>query len=98
PPSSTPFPYTTLFRSGRRRPVDVEVVDPVRAAVGPLDERIGRARGRERRAVEIGRQVGLLRGAAGDTGRHEGRCASGQHRGTVRSEEHTSELQSLAYL
>src|SRR2546423_11643447 len=57
PPRSTLFPYTTLFRSERRQPGLVEVLDH-------LDD--------------AGRVIPL--------------------QPPVRSEEHTSELQSLAYL
>src|SRR2546425_3171848 len=62
PPRSTLFPYTTLFRSNRRR----------RAQVVPERGRglADRSRERQKRA----------------------------HRRRPRSEEHTSELQSLAYL
>src|SRR2546425_9580386 len=63
PPRSTLFPYTTLFRSARRRR---------RGGRRPgtaLDGRCGRAR-----------------------------CGIAVRRTSPRSEEHTSELQSLAYL
>src|SRR5205823_14384503 len=84
PPSSTLFPYTTLFRSlrpGRRPP--------------------GKLRGRVRRADQLGRpglvaaQVRRPRPAP-----PQGRPPGGLRRGgrRPRSEEHTSELQSLAYL
>src|SRR5262245_64252984 len=63
PPRSTLFPYTTLFRSKRRR-----------------------ARRSDRRAQRVGGTDQLERGAtlAGQRGK--------------RSEEHTSELQSLRHL
>src|SRR2546425_9665695 len=82
PPRSTLFPYTTLFRS-----------------------RIWRAAGRERES-KTGRQQAAIGGkwphrallppsaalaACGGVGR-------GRQKRSVRSEEHTSELQSLAYL
>src|SRR2546430_11761654 len=68
PPRSTLFPYTTLFRSHRR---------------GPL-ERLG---GRQRRAIGTLRRhdVGDRRTPLGDGTR-------------LRSEEHTSELQSQSNL
>src|SRR5438046_8568953 len=73
PYRSTPFPYTTLFRSprggGGRRPSDV------RGLRGPLHRRSGIARRLLRRRE---------RGAGA--------------RAEVRSEEHTSELQSLTNL
>src|SRR5258706_6953676 len=73
PPRSTLFPYTTLFRSGRRR-------DPVRA----------RARARAR-ALAGGRRGHV---AAGDPPRGGRRDLAP----AARSEEHTSELQSLTNL
>src|SRR5205814_10255785 len=67
PPSSTLFPYTTLFRSRRRR-------RPVRA-----------------------RPAGVAVGTPGSARRmFPGR--SGIQRPPPRSEEHTSELQSLRHL
>src|SRR2546425_5087431 len=69
PPRSTLFPYTTLFRSGRR---------PQQRAA----RRAGAA-GHARRAAHTACLFG-------ERGRRPG--------GTDRSEEHTSELQSLAYL
>src|SRR5205823_12645589 len=91
PPASTPFPYTTLFRSRctvRRAPLDAvlprergDVHDGAGARVQhgleerPRDEV-------ERADVHPHRRVPVL-----ERELHEGR-----------SEEHTSELQSLAYL
>src|SRR2546423_8953045 len=82
PPRSTLFPYTTLFRS---------------------DDDVAGEQGR----IGLGVEVGLVAGDAPV-------CAHGHHgaflgdeprqarrvvkKGAVRSEEHTSELQSLAYL
>src|SRR3989441_2343390 len=75
PPRSTLFPYTTLFRSGKRGlPVEPRLRE--RIAVG------------EGVAHDVRRSV---RDAALDRS-----CGSGP--GDGRSEEHTSELQSLAYL
>src|SRR3712207_7536313 len=70
PPRSTLFPYTTLFRSGRRT-----VAGPVAAVVAVGGD-----------GVEGG-QPGLVDGA-------EHRVVRRQ----LRSEEHTSELQSRQYL
>src|SRR5687767_15253102 len=83
PPRSPLFPYTTLFRSGRHL-----------RAIGSL--RAARLRhGRTRREPRGG-------GAAGESsfGDDDGLGAADGHRvrGGDRSEEHTSELQSLAYL
>src|SRR2546423_3464386 len=70
PPRSTLFPYTTLFRSGRRRAV----------------ERAPR-----------GLRVSGAQDAGGGYGRADpASCGAGRE--VRRSEEHTSELQSLAYL
>src|SRR3712207_8595341 len=84
PPRSTLFPYTTLFRSGHEREVARVVVVP--------DPR---------------RDVRRLVGVAGDgrvLGAH-GRppalgldAAKPRLRARLRSEEHTSELQSRQYL
>src|SRR5205823_12515486 len=97
PPSSTLFPYTTLFRSGRdvrgrslgRRPV---------ALVGGRQELPDHP-------VGVGWEVvprGLDPGRPGeDRGRLLAATATPQERPKNpqgRSEEHTSELQSLAYL
>src|SRR2546425_11295290 len=65
PPRSTLFPYTTLFRSGFRIVVKVEL-----SAAQLFQHQIF--------PCQQSREQGWLRG--------------------VRSEEHTSELQSLAYL
>src|SRR5205823_15027702 len=90
PPLSTLFPYTTLFRSRRgRAPVicrGADLVAPRRSARtgGPL---------------RLGGRRALVRSRLGGNG--VGRCARlGRTRvsSLVRSEEHTSELQSLAYI
>src|SRR2546425_9378801 len=89
PPRSTLFPYTTLFRSGDAaeepaRPGDGQEAQglPGRRPSPP-----GAAAGRDARVHQVG---GPLMAAVLDrfygTGRRK------------RSEEHTSELQSLAYL
>src|SRR5205823_14960844 len=93
PPTATLFPYTTLFRSPGQRPrppdpaaralVDgVEEREDVR--VPPADERPLR-----RRHAADGEGRGLLVPAPDQP--------QGEP-GLPRSEEHTSELQSLAYL
>src|SRR5262245_65328933 len=73
PPTSTLFPYTTLFRSRRPRP---------RLRAG------ARARPEERRSRRF---LPPLRGRDGSAPGHRGRPR-------LRSEEHTSELQSLRHL
>src|SRR3712207_8087331 len=84
PPRSTLFPYTTLFRSGR---------DPGVGDAGPLDRsgppgRRGPAPRRDARA-ERGHAGPALSAVPGDV-------VAGKRR--MRSEEHTSELQSRQYL
>src|SRR5205823_9884827 len=87
PPTSTLFPYTTLFRSTRarglapgRRPARNDLLSDRSsrdvARVSPWPRRLSRCRDRD----VVCRADGI--GA----------------RGGSRSEEHTSELQSLAYL
>src|SRR5205085_10190601 len=96
PPTSTLFPYTTLFRSDDPRPArshrDQERHGQRERPAGdeqpPPSETLGGGAGRE-----IGQRLGE---AEGDDER--------QHRGArrdpelVRSEEHTSELQSQSNL
>src|SRR5205823_13242050 len=85
PPASTLFPYTTLFRSDRDRRVGRERHRHRTGRVGPRrHHRLARGHGRGRRRTYRG---------GGD------RRATGPARPVAaRSEEHTSELQSLAYL
>src|SRR3546814_2374318 len=91
PPRSTRtdtlFPYTTLFRSGEqgRGPAHVEV-----GVVLPGD---GDAAVHLR--VEVGAEVGGRRGQRGGHGRGEGELVPARGGRPSRSEEHTSELQSL---
>src|SRR3989441_13375020 len=94
PPRSTLFPYTTLFRSPRAR------LEELRAELPDLLE-LGREVGlleRPRREELVG-EVGLRLVKLLDDGPRGG--AVGRDDLThlrLRSEEHTSELQSLAYL
>src|SRR5690606_42115561 len=78
PPSATPVPYTTLYRSTSGRPWGS-------ASAG---RRGARAEATARRASR-----GPRRAAAGCAGLAVLRAACGDHPGK-RSEEHTSELQS----
>src|SRR2546425_6388702 len=102
PPRSTLFPYTTLFRSqdlhahesagATREPSAVERRDAVDVTerTGAAHEHIARTGARDHlQRVLVPRRV--------DEGRAAGERAveRGPH---PRSEEHTSELQSLAYL
>src|SRR2546422_1796116 len=72
PPRSTLFPYTTLFRSRRRRERDHASVTPRTAGAYPRDARVA-----VMRTVQ--------------------RCRLGAAQ-RMRSEEHTSELQSRLHL
>src|SRR5205823_10858008 len=84
PPTSTLFPYTTLFRS---RP---------RVARGAGSQSRQPRGGGPRPAPPTPARSGDEAPAAGDgPGRARPRAAARQR---LRSEEHTSELQSLAYL
>src|SRR2546425_1291958 len=87
PPRSTLFPYTTLFRSDRR----AQVQGKIHRAAARAD-RGGEPQRHPRRRVRL-REVGPPRDLQG-AGAHGARDA----RPGRRSEEHTSELQSLAYL
>src|SRR3712207_7739364 len=84
PPRSTLFPYTTLFRSGQLVGSGTGGHElHVDGAVHPLD------RGASGGDVELGRIVDV---------NHEVRIAHDPAKLDVRSEEHTSELQSRQYL
>src|SRR5205823_14018981 len=97
PPTSTPFPYTTLFRSPHAR------------AVLHGTQRGRRSRRADRPGAR-GRGGGFGRSGGGRAGRGNRRERAGIPEGqqgddrppgrlpAARSEEHTSELQSLAYL
>src|SRR5205823_14737977 len=94
PPSSTLFPYTTLFRSRQRAEApqprgrgasSFEATGGKKAPDEPRD-----APGDDQRAVGD-RDGNLLRHALDKRFFHP-------HHAVARSEEHTSELQSLAYL
>src|SRR3712207_6892452 len=85
PPRSTLFPYTTLFRSG-----------VVADAVGVADEDLDVVRRQSAEGPlerEVVREVGGL--AVGEV---EAEVLAPELGGDVRSEEHTSELQSRQYL
>src|SRR3712207_7572344 len=83
PPRSTLFPYTTLFRSGRRV-----------HAVRPLPGRgQGAALSRRRRVGGCVRLQGAEEARPAAARRGAARAGAGR-----RSEEHTSELQSRQYL
>src|SRR2546425_4281254 len=83
PPRSTLFPYTTLFRSEQ---ADDALRAQARPALEPLDHPALARPGKRPAAPRRGRG-----GRAAESEAHGARLAR-------RSEEHTSELQSLAYL
>src|SRR2546425_9451657 len=93
PPRSTLFPYTPLFRS-LPRDLAQEIPLAVRDRGVRLDHRDGRTDQQER--VEPGERHVENRAGLRPLRRH----AEAKHdvRADQRSEEHTSELQSLAYL
>src|SRR3712207_8408719 len=85
PPRSTLFPYTTLFRSVRE-----DEPEPVRPHERPFPAR--EAPGRAERALQAQRRGGP--GADHAVHAH----GIGDADTSLRSEEHTSELQSRQYL
>src|SRR5258706_8823025 len=96
PPRSTLFPYTTLFRS---HPEDEGIVRIVHEQHEVRSERardVRRLRGEH--PIACGRGVEPVESHAGGGLRHRVLRARGVGRGEERSEEHTSELQSLTNL
>src|SRR2546423_7884503 len=83
PPRSTLFPYTTLFRSQPECPV--RRTDACIGDEAHRDRRYSKDRQRCREGPELLWQTGLC-------------CTQNEDHPYIRSEEHTSELQSLAYL
>src|SRR5690606_41390434 len=82
PPPSTPFPYTTLFRSHEARPVLLQPVARRRPREGTLP-------------AHDARRVQEEEPEMGDRPRpRRAREAGERELGVERSEEHTSELQS----
>src|SRR5262249_60950464 len=80
PPTSTLFPYTTLFRSLRRRsPAHCLLLEARGPEVGPSVDRLIHVTARIHPSREVGRERPVVHVR-------------------VRSEEHTSELQSLTNL
>src|SRR3712207_9034020 len=94
PPRSTLFPYTTLFRSQvalEERPEARRMVEHDEVARLVPHDVVEDGFGREQQApVEAERPPGRTRAPAGPL--------VADRQGGVRSEEHTSELQSRQYL
>src|SRR3712207_7222713 len=90
PPRSTLFPYTTLFRSGDR---DAGQQQPRGERCGRADRRAAARVAAARAAADAARVA-----AAADRANAEQAGERVQANGEVRSEEHTSELQSRQYL
>src|SRR5205823_9275575 len=92
PPTTTLLPYTTLFRSRHETQPQERVSAPV---VAPCDHgtrsRLARGAALPADQSEHGEKADRYRQAQQD---HPG----DRRAGDIRSEEHTSELQSLAYL
>src|SRR2546425_9231477 len=108
PPRSTLFPYTTLFRSGieaRHPALDVEELlrAEVRAEARLAEHDVAQAERELRRHHRVAAVGDVAERAAVDERRsalerlHQVRV-DGVLQEERRSEEHTSELQSLAYL
>src|SRR5438046_7194367 len=86
PPGSTPFPYTTLFRSGRIVPVRLSLFAEMVKGKPWTPETLRQVRGLEGLGVLFLEET------------FSARTAPAKHRLHGRSEEHTSELQSLTNL
>src|SRR5205823_14802451 len=91
PPASTLFPYTTLFRSTRTLTHRLAYLVAERGV--PAANCLAITFTRRAAAEMRERLAGLLPAAAEPVGIHTFHSL-----GLARSEEHTSELQSLAYL
>src|SRR5439155_25493358 len=86
PPTSTLFPYTTLFRSSRRQVVEEE------QRLGALNQNVVDA---------VVDEIGANRAVTVRHERHlqlRADAEGGVHDAPSRSEEHTSELQSRGHL
>src|SRR3712207_9066918 len=94
PPRSTLFPYTTLFRSREGVLQRVDVAGRLQRA------RVNGRHSRHARAAGAGPEAGALDGAVDGTAAVDIPAAvlPGLGDESLRSEEHTSELQSRQYL
>src|SRR5205823_12468312 len=94
PPSPTPFPYTTLFRSTLRRPA----ADDICYATQNRQDAVKRLAEEATLILVIGSQTSSNAQRLVEVARNAGAAAELIGGEEERSEEHTSELQSLAYL
>src|SRR3712207_8929512 len=85
PPRSTPFPYTTLFRS-----LFVPRMTPLIAHINPIGSSLPEAI--SKLAPESGPEANSKSSDSEAGGKSDSEASS------IRSEEHTSELQSRQYL
>src|SRR5205823_13614479 len=95
-PSPTLFPYTTLFRSLQTADVTVQGISD--RGIDEDQVHVNLQRGR---LLRLAGRIGLGVLTAACSSNHHGRKRHQQKRShdeSPRSEEHTSELQSLAYL
>src|SRR5207253_8113324 len=91
PRRSTPFPYTTLFRSEGNGDRALEVLSQYRATPEGSDDQGAQTQSIDLYLVKLGtvdKQIEYLKDVVGRPGIAE----------AVRSEEHTSELQSRGHL
>src|SRR3712207_817862 len=107
PPRSTLFPYTTLFRSLEARRDVVLLVEVAQALVAAhpllhvgrvLRELVDEARALAQQRRDDHRPDGHGREQEREVGQQDGAAAPHPAVEPVRSEEHTSELQSRQYL
>src|SRR3712207_7675069 len=91
PPRSTLFPYTTLFRSR------VQVSQPVRVTISGSLARYCEAPAIAATPHAIDAEVRVVAQVVEDRAGHDFQCGRAQCK-ELRSEEHTSELQSRQYL
>src|SRR3712207_8863527 len=91
PPGSTPFPYTTLFRSTDQQRHDLALHRTARRMIGELVTLAGAA-------LVVLAAIGVVRFGEPLARMHALAKASTLGILLIRSEEHTSELQSRQYL
>src|SRR5205814_7278795 len=96
PPASPPLPYTTLFRS-KQLQIRVVTAPPAPSSTARIEDCFAPARTRDSGEALL-RRLQLL-SSIPQAGSRQRRCYSTHpHSRAVRSEEHTSELQSLRHL